>query len=159
MLVDWDINKKSAEKEKEFVNLITVLHERQEGVPVFLLAEKADTTSSLDECTLNSIDEYIWILENDIDFIGERISEEIKQYRDALLPPLAKAVFNYNKVAEYSWAAPGHQGGVGFLKTAIGKKFFDYYGENLFRTDTGIERTSLGSLLDHTGAFLDSEKI
>ena len=158
LLVDWDINKKSIEKEKEFVNLITVLHERQEGVPVFLLAEKADTTSSLDECTLNSIDEYIWILENDIDFIGERISEEIKQYRDALLPPLAKAVFNYNKVAEYSWAAPGHQGGVGFLKTAIGKKFFDYYGENLFRTDTGIERTSLGSLLDHTGAFLESEK-
>ena len=26
LLVDWDINKKSIEKEKEFVNLITVLH-------------------------------------------------------------------------------------------------------------------------------------
>ena len=36
--------------------------------------------------------------------------------------------------------------------------YHDYYGENLFRTDMGIERTSLGSLLDHTGAFGESEK-
>ena len=158
MIADWNTNVKSDEKERELVNLIGVLHERQEGVPVFLLAERQDTTAQLDAETLDAVDEYIWILENDIDFIGERISEEIRKYRDGLLPPLAKAVFNYNKVAEYSWAAPGHQGGVGFLKTAVGKKFFDYYGENLFRTDTGIERTSLGSLLDHTGAFLESEK-
>ena len=63
------------------------------------------------------------------------------------------------KVAEYSWAAPGHQGGVGFTKTALGRRFFDFYDENLFRTDTGIERTSIGSLLDHTGAFLEGEKL
>ncbi|MBE9808572.1 arginine decarboxylase, partial [Escherichia coli] len=55
-------------------------------------------------------------------------------------------------------AAPGHQGGVGFTKTPAGRFYHDYYGENLFRTDMGIERTSLGSLLDHTGAFGESEK-
>ncbi len=52
----------------------------------------------------------------------------------------------------------GHRGGVGFTKTPAGRFYHDYYGENLFRTDMGIERTSLGSLLDHTGAFGESEK-
>ena len=32
-----------------------------------------------------------------------------------------------------------------------GALFFDFYGETLFRTDMGIERGALGSLLDHTG--------
>ncbi len=40
-----------------------------------------------------------------------------------------------------------HRGGVGFTKTPAGRFYHDYYGENLFRTDMGIERTSLGSLL------------
>jgi arginine decarboxylase len=35
--------------------------------------------------------------------------------------------------------------------------FHDFYGENLFRTDMGIERGALGSLLDHTGPVADSE--
>ncbi len=55
-------------------------------------------------------------------------------------------------------AAPA-TGGVGFTKTPAGRFYHDYYGENLFRTDMGIERTSLGSLLDHTGAFGESENM
>lgn len=50
------------------------------------------------------------------------------------------------------------RGGVGFTKTPAGRFYHDYYGENLFRSDMGIERTTLGSLLDHTGAFGESEK-
>ncbi len=52
----------------------------------------------------------------------------------------------------------GTRGGVGFTKTPAGRFYHDYYGENLFRSDMGIERTTLGSLLDHTGAFGESEK-
>ncbi len=52
----------------------------------------------------------------------------------------------------------GTPGGVGFTKTPAGRFYHDYYGENLFRSDMGIERTTLGSLLDHTGAFGESEK-
>ena len=69
------------------------------------------------------------------------------RYRQQLLPPLFSALMKYSDIHEYSWAAPGHQGGVGFTKTPAGRFYHDYYGENLFRTDMGIERTSLGSLL------------
>ena len=136
---------------------ITSLHTRQENVPVFLLAENEKAIESLRAETFNKINEYVWLLEDSPVFTMERISAAIERYRKQLLPPLAEAIMNYEKKAEYSWAAPGHQGGVGFTKTAVGKKFYDFYGENLFRTDMGIERAELGSLLDHSGYFRKSE--
>ena len=157
LLIDWSPSS-NEETEKNLISLIKKLHKTQKNVPVFLFSEKLGIDSILSGETLENIDENVLILQEEIAFISERISRAVIKYRDNLLPPLAKAIFNYNKVAEYSWAAPGHQSGVGFSKNAIGRKFFDFYGENLFRTDTGIERTSLGSLLDHTGAFLESEK-
>lgn len=154
-----DLSKTSEQdNNKKLVSLINTLHKTQKNVPVFLFTEKIGVGSLLDGDILSNINENILILQEEISFISERISRAVIEYRDNLLPPLAKAIFNYNKVAEYSWAAPGHQSGVGFSKNALGRKFFDFYGENLFRTDTGIERSSLGSLLDHTGAFLESEK-
>lgn len=39
------------------------------------------------------------------------------------------------------------------MKTPAGRIFYDHFNENLFRSDTGIERTQLGSLLDHMGAI------
>lgn len=157
LLIDWSSSDNEKDEEK-LISLINKLHNRQEKVPVFLISEKSGLESFLNEETLDNIDETVLIIQEEILFIAERIAESIVRYRDALLPPLAKAIFDYNKIAEYSWAAPGHQGGVGFTKSAIGRKFFDFYGENLFRSDTGIERSSIGSLLDHTGAFLESEK-
>jgi len=52
--------------------------------------------------------------------------------------PFAAALARYDREREYSWAAPGHQAGVAFLRSAVGRAFFDFYGENLFRTDVGI---------------------
>ncbi len=58
---------------------------------------------------------------------------------------------------EHSWSAPGHQGGIAFTKLPVGRAFFDFLGENVFRIDMGIERGALGSLLDHTGPVAESE--
>jgi arginine/lysine/ornithine decarboxylase len=44
------------------------------------------------------------------------------------------------------------------VSTAAGKLFHDFFGENLFRTDMGIERCNLGSMLDHTGPMGQAEK-
>ena len=132
----------------------------QREVPLFLLADREFSSGGLATELLDQATELIWILEDSPEFIAGRIHAAIGRFRDHLLPPLMQAVWQYNETChEYSWAAPGHQGGRGFTKTQSGKKFFDFYGENLFRTDTGIERSSIGSLLDHTGAFAESEKM
>ena len=80
------------------------------------------------------------------------------RYIDNLLPPYAAALVRYDREREYSWAAPGHQGGVAFLKSPVGRAFFEFFGENLFRTDMGIERGALGSMLGHSGPVGESER-
>ncbi|WP_322872501.1 Orn/Lys/Arg decarboxylase N-terminal domain-containing protein, partial [Acinetobacter baumannii] len=116
--------------------------------PVFLLGDREKATASLDRDLLELVDEFAWILEDTADFIAGRAVAAMTRYRQQLLPPLFNALMKYSDIHEYSWAAPGHQGGVGFTKTPAGRFYHDYYGENLFRSDMGIERTTLGSLLD-----------
>ncbi|MDE4734376.1 arginine decarboxylase [Providencia rettgeri] len=138
--------------------LITQLHRRQEDVPVFLLSDREEALTAFDRKMMEQVDEFAWILEDSADFIAGRVLATIIRYRANLLPPLMKSLIKYSDVHEYSWAAPGHQGGVGFTKTPAGRIYHDFFGENLFRTDIGIERVAVGSLLDHTGAFGECER-
>lgn len=56
------------------------------------------------------------ILEDSPRFIAGRANAAVRRYLDDLLPPLAGAMVKYASTNEYSWAAPGHQGGVAFTK-------------------------------------------
>ncbi|MBR2365258.1 MAG: arginine decarboxylase, partial [Lentisphaeria bacterium] len=147
------------EAKERLLHLLKTIRKLEKTVPVFLLAMGGEDPAKLSSCILENTDETIFIFEESPAFIAGRVESAIRKYRETLLPPLMKAIWKYNEENhEYSWAAPGHQGGVGFTKDPVGKKFYDFYGENLFRTDTGIERSSIGSLLDHEGAFGESEK-
>ena len=142
------------------IDLLHRINRHQRQAPVFLLADRDKCSDIFSPDMLKFSSELVWIFEDSPDFIAGRIAAAIERYRKNLLPPLMKAIWEYNEQQhEYSWAAPGHQGGIGFTKSPAGKKFYDFYGENLFRTDTGIERSSIGSLLDHSGAFAESEKL
>ncbi len=75
-----------------------------------------------------------------------------------MLPPLAAALTKFTQEYEYSWHTPGHAGGTAFLKSPVGRIFFDYFGENLLRSDLSISVGDLGSLLDHSGPIGEHEK-
>jgi arginine/lysine/ornithine decarboxylase len=75
-----------------------------------------------------------------------------------MLPPLAKALMKFSQEYEYSWHTPGHTGGTAFLKSPVGRIFFDYFGENLLRSDLSISVGALGSLLDHSGPMGEHER-
>ena len=64
----------------------------------------------------------------------------------------------YNDQGAYSWDAPGHMGGVAFLKHPIGMEFHRFFGENIMRSDLGISTAPLGSWLDHIGPPGESER-
>ena len=97
--------------------LIGKLHERQQNVPVFLLGDREKALAAMDRDLLELVDEFAWILEDTADFIAGRAVAAMTRYRQQLLPPLFSALMKYSDIHEYSWAAPGHQGGVGFTKT------------------------------------------
>ena len=137
--------------------LLRTLRSRNAKVPVFLMADrKVAGTVTVEVATL--ADEFVWTLEDTASFVAGRAQASMDRYLQGLLPPFAAALASYQREGEYSWAAPGHQGGVAFLKSPVGRAFFDFYGENLFRTDMGIERGALGSLLGHTGPIGESER-
>ena len=159
VLLNWDLGADDKGSHRQAMELLEKLHERHGEVPVFLLAERATATRTITIEVAEMVDEFVWMLEDTPDFLAGRVLAAIGRYREQLLPPYAKALADYARLREHSWSAPGHQGGIAFTKIPAGRAFFDFYGENLFRTDMGIERGQLGSLLDHTGPVCNQRAI
>ncbi|MFI0740277.1 Orn/Lys/Arg decarboxylase N-terminal domain-containing protein [Streptomyces sp. NPDC021100] len=133
---------------------------RFKDLPVFLvLTDEAD--EDLDRLPLwvaESVVGYVWPLEDTPGFIAGRISGAARTYREAVLPPFFKALRRFDDAHEYSWHTPAHAGGVAFLKSPVGRAFFDHYGERLLRSDLSLSVEELGSLFEHTGPIGDAER-
>jgi arginine decarboxylase len=158
VMLNWDLGADRAETHAQATRLLHKLRERHANVPVFLLADRERAKGSVTIEVAEMVDEFVWLLEDTTDFVAGRVVAAIHRYQSQLLPPYARALATYAQLREHSWSAPGHQGGIAFTKHPAGRAFFDFMGENLFRTDMGIERGALGSLLDHTGPVADSER-
>jgi arginine decarboxylase len=158
ILLDWNLGSNDRDTHDQATALLQKLRERLAAVPVFLLADRELTRGSMTIEVAGMVDEFVWLLEDTPDFVAGRVFAAVQRYEAQLLPPYARVLAAYARLREHSWSAPGHQGGVAFTKHPAGRAFFDFLGENVFRTDMGIERGVLGSLLDHTGPVAQSEK-
>jgi len=157
ILLNWTQGSNDSHSHGAATDLLRTVRKRNAKIPVFLMADRK-IAGSLDVEVMTLADEFIWILDDTPVFISGRVQGAIERYTSQLLPPYFAALLRYDREKEYSWAAPGHQGGVAFLKSPVGRVFFDFYGENTFRTDMGIERGALGSLLGHSGPVGESER-
>jgi arginine decarboxylase len=158
VLLDWNLGSNDQDSHDQATAILQKLRERLEDVPVFLLADRELTRGSMTIEVAEMVDEFVWLLEDTADFVAGRVLAAIQRYQAQLLPPYARVLADYARLREHSWSAPGHQGGIAFTKHPAGRAFFDFFGENMFRTDMGIERGVLGSLLDHTGPVAASER-
>ena len=157
VLLNWTIGQNEKHSHAQATELLRALRGRNARVPIFLMADRKLAGSvTVEVATL--ADEFVWLLDDTPSFIAGRVLAAMERYLETLLPPFAAALARYNRDREYSSAAPGHQGGIAFLKSPVGRLFFDFYGENIFRTDMGVERASLGSLLGHSGPIGESER-
>ncbi len=157
VIMDWDLAEEgndNHDREKKLLKTIRVINEK---IPVFLMtnAEDAGTLSSE---VMTQADELIMLLEDTPFFLAGRIIAAIWRYREEIAPPFNKALMAFAQEYEYSWHTPGHTGGTAFLKSPVGRAFYDYFGENLLRSDLSISVGELGSLLDHSGPIGESEK-
>src|SRR6186713_2423533 len=155
VLIDWTLgDDKDHSRARAFIEFV---RSRNDKIPVFLMAERGEA-SAIPIDVMEMVDEYIWMLEDTAAFVGGRVAAAVRRYLDVMLPPLAAALMKFTQEYEYSWHTPGHTGGTAFLKSPVGRIFFDYFGENLLRSDLSISVGSLGSLLDHTGPMGEHEK-
>jgi len=155
VLIDWSLGAEHTHDQSR--RFLEVVRARNDKIPIFLMAERGEASAIPIE-VMEMVDEFIWTLEDTSAFVGGRVTAAIRRYVEGMLPPLAKAMWKFTQESEYSWHTPGHQGGTAFLKSPVGRVFFDYYGENLLRHDLSISVGSLGSLLDHTGPIGEHEK-
>lgn len=157
IFVNWTLGRNDDQTHKQATTMLRHVRDGNARIPVFLMADRK-VSGSIGAEVGTLADEFVWLLGDTAAFIAGRAQAAIERYLEQLLPPYAAALMQYNRAREYSWAAPGHQGGVAFLKSPVGRLFFDYFGENLFRSDMGIERAALGSLLGHSGPVGASER-
>src|SRR4029453_14847427 len=130
---------------------------RNDRAPAFLFGERTHI-SQIPLSTLKHANEFIWLTEDTSTLIAGRVEAAIRRSRENLLPPMFAAMLRQANVHEYAFGTPGHLGGTAFLKTPVSKIFFDYFGENMLRSDLSIGMAAVGSLLDHSGPIGESEK-
>jgi arginine decarboxylase len=155
LLIDWSLGDDKNHARSRA--LIEYVRSRNDKIPIFLLAERVEA-ANIPVDIMGKVDEFIWTLEDTAAFVGGRISAAIRRYLEVMMPPLAAAMMKFTLDFEYSWHTPGHQGGTAFLKSPVGRIFFDFYGENMLRSDLSISVGSLGSLLDHSGPMGEHER-
>ena len=159
ILINWNLGGDTAKKHKETMQLIQEIRNRNEDIPIFLMAEPtSETPASLTVDMIREINEYIYVMEDTPEFIAGRIRAAAKRYQDRLLPPFFGELVKFSEDFEYSWHTPGHAGGTAFRKSPAGRIFHSFFGEQLFRSDLSISVGELGSLLDHSGPVGEAER-
>jgi len=86
------------------------------------------------------------------------LEQAAQAYESALLPPFFDTLTRYVDMQNSTFACPGHQGGAFFRKHPAGRQFYDFYGENVFRSDMCNADVKLGDLLIHEGSAKDAQK-
>src|SRR5271156_5065309 len=157
ILLDWDLPEDHQFDERAALKIIRSVRRRNKKIPIFLIADR----TLVDELPLEvvkEVHEYIHLFGDTPAFIANRVDFAVERYHERLLPPYFRELKKYNDQGAYSWDAPGHMGGVAFLKHPVGMEFHRFFGENLMRSDLGISTSPLGSWLDHIGPPGESER-
>jgi len=88
----------------------------------------------------------------------QALEQAAQAYEAALLPPFFDTLTRYVEMQNSTFACPGHQGGAFFRRHPAGRQFYEFYGENLFRSDMCNADVKLGDLLIHEGSAKDAQK-
>lgn len=154
VIIGWGLCDAAPE---QALQLIRLIRRRSAQLPVMLGLSQA-TQGQIPLAFFEHIDGIIWQPEDSPQFIAGRIETAARRYLDSILPPFFGALVNFAGTHEYSWHTPGHTGGTAFMKTAVGRSFLEFYGEQMLRSDLSVSVGELGSLNDHSGPVDEAEK-
>jgi arginine decarboxylase len=127
VILDWDLSEGSNKDHGSEKRLLKTIRAKNDRIPIFLMTNSEDA-GALSAEVMTQADELVLLLEDTSFFLAGRIIAAIWRYRDEIAPPFNKALMSFAQVYEYSWHTPGHTGGTAFLKSPIGRSFYDYFG-------------------------------
>src|SRR5580704_10246586 len=153
MVVDW--GKKGLEGKT--ASLINLMRRRGLEMPIVMLVRRKRFEDIPVE-VLDYIDGYIFLAEETPEFIATNLVSRLKQYAETLKTPFFGALVDYAERGNQLWTCPGHNGGVFYNRSPIGRIFVEHLGEAVFRDDLDNSVLDLGDLLTHEGPALQAQK-
>ncbi len=153
MVVDW--GKKGIEGKA--ASLINLMRKRGLDMPIVVLVRRKRFEDIPVE-VLDFIDGYVFLAEETPEFIARNLVSRLKQYADTLKTPFFGALVDYQEEGNQLWTCPGHNGGVFYSRSPIGRIFVEHLGEAVFRDDLDNSILELGDLLTHEGPALQAQK-
>src|ERR1700741_4516606 len=153
MVVDW--GKKGLEGKG--LGLINLMRRRGLEMPIVMLVRRKQFEDVPVE-VLDFIDGYVFLAEETPEFIARNLVSRLKQYADTLKTPFFGALVDYQEEGNQLWTCPGHNGGVFYSRSPIGRIFVEHLGEAVFRDDLDNSILELGDLLTHEGPALQAQK-
>ncbi len=107
---------------------------------------------------LDFIDGYVFLAEETPEFIARNLVSRLTQYAETLKTPFFGALVDYAEEGNQLWTCPGHNGGIFYSRSPIGRIFMEHLGEAVFRDDLDNSILELGDLLTHEGPALHAQK-
>ncbi|MBV8473632.1 MAG: amino acid decarboxylase [Hyphomicrobiales bacterium] len=153
MVVDW--GKKGLEGKA--ASLISLMRKRGLEMPIVILVRRKRFEDIPVE-VLDFIDGYVFLAEETPEFIAKNLVSQLKQYAETLKTPFFGALVDYAEEGNQLWTCPGHNGGIFYSRSPIGRIFMEHLGEAVFRDDLDNSILELGDLLTHEGPALQAQK-
>jgi ornithine decarboxylase len=153
LVVDW--GKKGLEGKA--ASLIGLMRRRGLEMPIVLLVRRKRFEDVPVE-VLDFIDGYVFLAEETPEFIARNLVGRLTQYAETLKTPFFGALVDYAEQGNQLWTCPGHNGGIFYSRSPIGRIFMEHLGEAIFRDDLDNSIIELGDLLTHEGPALAAQK-
>ncbi len=134
---------------------IDTVHDTKFGIPLFIILRNR---KEIDPGIAERVNMVFDCDNLDKNLISEDIEELANEYQDKILPPFFKMLGTYMAIHNVQFNCPGHQGGQYFMKHPAGRSLYEFYGENIFRSDLCNADVALGDLLIHEGPALNAER-
>ena len=153
MVVDW--GKKGVEGKT--AALINLMRRRGLEMPIVILVRRRQF-EDIPVGVLDFIDGYVFLAEETPEFIAKNLVSRLKQYAETLKTPFFGALVDYAEEGNQLWTCPGHNGGIFYGRSPIGRIFVEHFGEAIFRDDLDNSVLELGDLLIHEGPALRAQQ-
>ena len=153
LVVDW--GKKGLEGKP--ASLIGLMRRRGLEMPIVLLVRRKRFEDIPVE-VLDYIDGYVFLAEETPEFIAKNLVSRLRQYADTLKTPFFGALVDYGEEGNQLWTCPGHNGGIFYSRSPVGRTFMEHFGEAIFRADLDNSVLEMGDLLTHEGPALAAQK-
>ena len=153
MVVDWG---KRGLLSKP-AGLIALVRRRGLEMPILIMLRRKRLEDIPVE-VLNHTDGTIFLSEETPEFIARNLVSRLRNYAATLKTPFFGALVDYAEQGNQLWTCPGHNGGIFYSRSPIGRIFVEHLGPAIFRDDLDNSVLDLGDLLTHEGPALEAEK-